>query len=267
MDTGESDTPLGHWDPEQYVKFRAQRAQPFFDLAKFVRRAPGMQVVDLGCGTGELTEWLHGEFNADTTLGVDLSAEMLSLAAARAQRGLRFTQQDIRQFAAEAPANSYDLIYSNAALQWVDDHASLIPLVRQLLAPGGQLAVQIPWRSTHPASAVLPMVLAREPYASALKGYHRVSATQSPDFYATQFHSLGAQHQRVEMHVYGHVLPDALAAVEWLKGSALTPYRQLLSVDLYRRLIAEYESAVVAESASGAYFMPFNRILMWADFD
>lgn len=69
------------------------------------------------------------------------------------------------------------------------------------------------------------------------------------------------------MHVYGHVLPDALAAVEWLKGYALTPYRRLLPVGLYRRIIAEYESAVVAECGEGTYFMPFNRMLMWADFD
>lgn len=259
-------TRHGRWDPRQYLRFRDQRAQPFYDLAAMVDASPGMRVVDLGCGPGELTAWLHRDLRARSTVGVDLSEDMLREADQQATDGLSFEAADITRFAQVAPTAQFDLVYSNAALQWVDDHQALLPDLRRLVAPGGQLAIQVPWRSTHPAGSILSEVVAREPYASAVSGFRRSSSTQAPDWYATRLYDLGATEQRVELRVYGHVLPNARDAVEWLKGSALTPYRSRLPDELYAQLVVEFEQEVVAQSGDGPYFMPFNRILMWARF-
>lgn len=257
----------GRWDPQQYLRFREQRAQPFYDLAAMVERRETMRIVDLGCGPGELTAWLHRELGAASTLGVDLSEEMLAEAAAHAGDGVSFERAHITEFATEHAGARFDLVYSNAALQWVDDHEDLLPRLRAMLAPGGQIAIQIPSRATTSVGPILGSIVAREPYASALSGFQRSTATQSPDWYATAFYRMGADEQRVELRVYGHVLPTPLDVVEWFKGSALTTYRSLLPGDLYDRLVADYEREVMDVCRDEVpYFLPFNRILMWARF-
>src|SRR4051812_42779425 len=107
------------WNPDKYQAFAAERAQPFHDLLSWVRPAPGASAVDLGCGTGELTLALHQHLGAATTLGVDLSPAMLERAKAVQAPGLTFAQADLGQWAPPAPL---DVVFSNAALHWVEDH-------------------------------------------------------------------------------------------------------------------------------------------------
>ena len=121
-------TPSADWNPAQYERFRDERSRPFFDLLDLVQPRPEMRVVDLGCGTGELTRELHRRLSARETIGIDNSPAMLAKSAAFAGDGLRFEQKDIGTFASEA---DFDLVFSNAALQWVPDHE---PLFRRLTA-------------------------------------------------------------------------------------------------------------------------------------
>ena len=252
------------WDPLQYEQFREERAQPFRDLTAMVERREGMRVIDLGCGTGEMTQWLHEELGAAETLGLDSSEEMLELAHPRAGDGLRFERGDIVEFAATAQRGASDLIFSNAALQWVTAHHTLLQQFTELLAPGGQLAIQVPSGGEHPARDILGLLGREEPYVSALRDYRRAGGTRTPDWYATELYHLGYEQQNVRMQLYGHVLPEARAVVEWFKGSALGPYRERMSAEMYADLIAEYDRRVVERCGEGEpYFLPFNRILVW----
>src|SRR6266436_7141427 len=101
--------PRTDWNPEQYERFRDERRQPFVDLLALVRPCPSMRVVDLGCGTGELTRQLHDRLQARQTLGLDRSAAMLERSTAFAGKGVRFEEGDLTTFAATAP---YDLVFS-----------------------------------------------------------------------------------------------------------------------------------------------------------
>src|SRR5205085_2066324 len=106
-----------------------------------------MRVVDLGCGPGRLTRALHERLGAVSTLGIDSSPEMLAAAASSAGAGVEFRLGDIARF----DEGEFDLIFSNAALHWVDNHATLFARLATRLASGGQLAVQVPANFDHPS--------------------------------------------------------------------------------------------------------------------
>src|ERR1700719_3490268 len=158
------------WNPNQYERFRAEREQPFHDLVALITKRPAARVVDLGCGTGVLTTELHRELQATETLGVDSSDAMLGRARTLETAGVRFTRGDIGDWQPEAP---FDVVFSNAALQWVGDHPSLFARLSAMLTPRGELAVQVPANFDH-VSHTLASDIAREaPFAEAMHGYTR----------------------------------------------------------------------------------------------
>lgn len=250
------------WNPAQYDRFKAERQQPFVDLLAMVRPEPGMSVVDLGCGTGELTAMLHERLAAATTLGLDLSPAMLAKAAAHAGAGIEFRQADI---GVTLPGGPYDLVFSNAALHWLPNHLQLLQRLTEVLSPSGQLAVQVPANHNEATHEVAARVAAMEPFRTALAGWTAPVHVLTPADYARALHGLGYAEQRVELRVYGHVLPQRDDVVEWVKGTTLTSYRERLADDLYDRFLAEYARLLAERLAdTRPFFFPFSRILFWA---
>src|SRR4029453_9677285 len=191
------------WDPEQYERFAAEGSAPFWDLVSLVRPVPGGRVVDLGCGNGELTATLHRRLEAAETLGLDSSPAMLEPAAAVEGGGLRFGVGDIAGF----DQGGWDVVFSNAALHWLPDHAGLFARLVAALDQGGQLAVQMPAHPDPPSHLRHPQLppaarggravdrraaptpppppppppparAGAEPFRAALGGYRRASPVQ-----------------------------------------------------------------------------------------
>ncbi len=242
------------WDPTQYERFKNERAQPFRDLAALIEPRPDMRIIDLGCGTGELTRELHERLSASETLGIDSSQSMLQKATPSPT--LHFQLGDIESFTA---TNPFDLVFSNAALHWIADHEQLFARLVTLLAPDGQLAVQMPANHDHPSHRIAAEV------ASSFGVEPRTVNVRTPESYATLLHRLGFDRQHVRLQVYGHVLPSTADVVEWTKGSTLTPYREALSSDRYAEFLAEYTNRLVAALGdSRPYFYTFKRVLLWA---
>jgi len=252
----------GCWNPDQYERYRRERAQPFFDLLGLVERRPGMAVVDLGCGTGELTRLLHRDLQARTTVGIDNSDTMLRRAATINEPGLQFVRADIDAF---TPDEAVDLVFSNAALQWVEDHPTLLRRWRDRLRPGGQLAVQVPANDDHPSHRTAIEVAAEEPFRSALGGYRRPSSVLPPQEYASLLFDLGYRSQLVRQQVYGHLLGARDDVVEWVKGTTLVDYQQRLSPDLFAQFLARYRAALFTQLPDRRpFFYTFKRLLFWA---
>ena len=160
------------WNPTQYDKFQREREQPFFDLLALVRPAPAMRVVDLGCGTGKLTRELHARLGARETIGIDRSPKMLEgTRTASLPAGLTFEAGSIEDF--PGPRGAFDLIFSNAAFHWVEDHDALLAHLAGALAPSGQLAFQVPAQHDHPSHRTAEALTGVEPFRSALGGWHR----------------------------------------------------------------------------------------------
>jgi trans-aconitate 2-methyltransferase len=252
------------WQPGQYGRYRDERSLPFYDLAGMVQPDPGMRIVDLGCGTGELTKWLHEELQASETVGLDSSPVMLAESGKHTLPGMRYEQIDILE-AAEKYRESFDLVFSNAALQWILGHDTLFPKIAGMVKPGGQLAVQIPHNGWH-IGHQLPAIIAREePFASALGGWTREDPVRDPEFYMDMLYTqLGFRPQRVRTEWYTFEMESPRGIVEWVKGSVLSSYREHLPADLYPKYVEAYEARLLQEMGdSGPFLYPFKRILFW----
>jgi len=242
------------WNPNQYERFARERRQPFDDLLALVEHQPRMRVVDLGCGTGELTRELHAHLGAEETIGIDNSETMLLKSNAFGGEMLRFEEGDIEAFVADRP---FDLIFSNAAIHWVNDHPALFRKLASFLAPHGQLAVQMPANETHASHRVAAEV------AGELAITPRVSPILPPEDYASLLHHLGFARQHVRMQIYGHVLPSSADVVEWVKGTLLTDYERQLDAERFQEFVAEYRRRLLREIGEHApYFYTYRRVLI-----
>ncbi|MBZ5528730.1 MAG: methyltransferase domain-containing protein [Acidobacteriia bacterium] len=247
------------WNPETYHRFKSERSQPFHDLCAMLEPHPGMRAADLGCGPGDMTVRLHQQLAARETIGLDSSPNMLAQALPRAGQGLSFLQGRIEEFPLEG---RFDLIFSNAALQWLEHHEALFEQFAARLAPGGQLAVQVPYNEEsefHRAARDVATEF-REP----LKGYVRHLVALSPEGYAHLLYRLGFTEQQVLLRIYPHVMESLDAVVEWYRGSLLTAYEARLDAPAYERFVARYREILHERySDSRPFFFPFPRILLW----
>jgi trans-aconitate 2-methyltransferase len=242
------------WDPAQYERFAAERAQPFWDLAALVASRPIERAVDLGCGTGELTAALAARLGVGSMVGIDSSAAML----AKAPPGLDVIEGDIGAWTSDG---DHDLVFANASLQWVPDHPGVLARWWAALAPGGQLAVQVPSNADHASHRI-----AVEVAGTAAPPDPVADNVLLPEQYATVLHDLGAARQHVRLQVYGHVLDRSSDVVEWVKGTSLTRFAKAMPADEYERFVDEYRRSLLAEIGDVApYFYPFKRILFWAE--
>jgi trans-aconitate 2-methyltransferase len=250
------------WNPDQYERFRDERSLPFFELLAMVQPRPGGSVIDLGCGTGELTAVLHRALGAKATLGLDSSETMLERSAALAVPGLTFRLGTIARF---APRKPYDVVFSNAALQWLDDHPRLFERLAAGVAPGGQLAVQVPANDDHPSHQTAFALASEEPWRGYLGGYRREWPVLKPERYAELLDRLGFARQEVRLRVYAHHLAGPEAVVEWVKGTLLTDYERRLEPPAYAAFLAEYRRRLMAQLPdSRPYFYAFKRVLLAA---
>ncbi len=261
-------TPIEGWNPDQYERFFAERRQPFDDLVALCIPVPGGRVVDLGCGTGDLTAELHERMQAAETVGIDSSESMLTRARATHGdvSGLTFTEGNIETWLGEG----LDLVFANASLHWVDDHLNLLARMRTALVDGGQLAFQVPSNFRHPSHLLAQQVANEPPFIDALDDdvpEDRGRFVLSPEIYADLLYELGARKQVVRMEVYGHELSSTSDVVEWVMGTLLTPYRTRMSPDLFTAFVDRYRERLLEELGEREpYFYGFRRILCWAHF-
>jgi trans-aconitate 2-methyltransferase len=250
------------WDPDQYLRFAAERRRPFDDLVARIDPVPGGRVVDLGCGPGELTFDLHRQLEAARTVGIDDADPMLERARALVEReqevGVSFEWGRLQEY---DPVERVDVVFANASLQWAPDHPRLLARLSQALVQNGQLAFQVPANHDHPSHRIADE-LGAEWGLTATGGSANVLA---PETYASVLHSLGFVDLDVWLQVYGFELDSPVDVVEWTKGTLLTGYHAQLDEARYDDFVEEYRRRVVAElGEAGPYFYAFKRILAHA---
>jgi trans-aconitate 2-methyltransferase len=252
------------WDPGQYERFKAQRAQPFWDLVGLIEPGIG-SAVDLGCGTGELTAALADRLGVGRMLGVDNSPNMLESARPHANDRVRFESGDIATWSAPA---DHDLVFANAAMHWVPDHPAVLARWIAALRPAGQLAVQVPANSDHESHRASVAVARREPFLSAMDGDPPADPVEvnvlAPERYSEVLVGLGVREPHVRLQVYPHEMPSSPSVVEWTKGTSLTRFFKRLPDDLHEPFVDAYRDELIRRIGDHEpYLFTFKRILMW----
>lgn len=254
---------MSGWDPAQYARFAAERERPALDLmARLPDDLEPAESWDLGCGPGAQAAALKRRWPQARVRGLDADAAMLAEARARPE-AVEWIAGDIAAWAPDRPA---DLIFSNAALHWLDDHAGLFRRLADALAPGGVLAVQMPLSHDAVWHAVLRETAAAGPWAGALAGVRGVRAPATAEAY---YDWLSPVCEPVEIWTtsYQHVLRGPDPVVEWMKGSGLRPYLSALPdgqraafLDAYRARVAE----ALPPRPTGETLLPFPRLFLLA---
>ncbi|MFZ4861754.1 methyltransferase domain-containing protein [Sphingobacterium sp. Mn56C] len=249
------------WNPENYNQFKAIRYRPFYDLAAFLKPAPKLSGIDLGCGTGEQTALLVNKLGGSTFIGIDSSAEMLAKATAFAHENLQFKQQSIEETLNDT--QPYDLIFSNAALQWIDNHAQRFPRLLKLLAPKGQVAIQMPVQNDNLLNKILYNLASEEPYAKMLNYFNRESPVLTMDAYAQLLFENDITDIEIMEKVYPIIAENADELYAFIAGTALIPYVDPLSPTDRTVFISEFKSRIQKSFPKFPAIYAFKRMLMY----
>jgi trans-aconitate 2-methyltransferase len=251
------------WDPSQYLKFADHRLRPALDLLARISLDAPPAIYDLGCGPGNITRLLGERWPGAKVTGVDSSPDMLAQARREAP-GIALQQADIAGWSAPELA---DLLFSNAALHWLDDHARLLPRLAKQLAPGGVLAVQMPRNHTSASHVLIEEIAADGPWRARLAGIRRVY--QSVETAAAYYRILAPMAKQLDIWEteYLHVLSGDNPVVGWTKGTALRPYLDALDEPDRTAFLDAYAARVAAAyppQPDGTTLLPFNRIFLVA---
>lgn len=250
------------WNSELYLKFKTQRTQPAIDLAKRLHSFHPHHVLDVGCGPGNSTFVLKETFPQAEILGIDHSPDMIQKAK-ETYSDMQFQLCDVGLELDQL--GRYDVIFSNACLQWVPDHKELIPKLFDKLNHGGVLAVQMPMNGQEPLFKAIDSVVKDSKWGFSSSNLER-NGTLQPEEYFDILSDCTNNFDLWET-VYYHNMPNIQAMVEWVKGTRLRPYLNILDQKMAEELeheITARASSVYQRQHNGEVILKFRRFFFTA---
>jgi len=250
------------WDPGQYLRWSEHRLRPAVDLLQRVPLTDPRHVVDLGCGTGNVTALLRRMWPQARVTGVDGSPAMLERARV-SDAGVDWQQADIARWQPDAPV---DVLFSNAALHWLDDHGTLLPRLLDIVAPGGVLAVQMPRNFGEPSHTTIVDVVQEGAWRDRLAPLCRREPCRAPAYYWDLLAPRAAALDIWET-VYQQALTGDNPVADFVKGSWLKQFLDALEPSERGAFEAAYRAKVVRAyepRADGTTLFPFRRLFIVA---
>jgi trans-aconitate 2-methyltransferase len=251
------------WQPDLYLRFADERLRPALDLMTRLPDCSPRTVFDLGCGAGNVTRLLARRFPSAEIVGIDSSIAMLERARQLAPE-CRFEQADLATWQPRQPP---DLIFSNAALHWLQNHETLLPRLLRSLAANGLLAIQMPAMHDAPLREMQAILAARAPWRERLAGINSAPPILEPEAYWDLLGSLAGRLELWET-IYWHRLRGEDAVAHWAAGSSLRPYLDPLSDAERASFLAEYALLLrphYPPRADGSTWLPFRRLFLAAE--
>ena len=250
------------WDAGHYLRFADARTLPAVDLLSRVETQAPARVVDLGCGPGNSTGLLLRRWPGAAVTGLDSSDNLLD-AARHDHPGARFVLGDIRHW---APAESPDVVFANASLQWVGEHELLMPRLFDQVAPGGVFAVQMPRNHDFATHALMRQVAAEGEWRERLTNAREPSPVKPLEFYYDLLAPRSAGLTIWETN-YVQVMDGVQAIIAWLHGTGLRPFLALLT-EIERPLFLKQYAALLKDAypaqADGKILLPYPRLFFIA---
>ena len=257
-----------HWDPTQYLKFTDHRLRPQLELMDRVPLTAPNLIYDLGCGSGNGTRRLAARWPNATVYGLDNSREMIDKASSEPS-DIHWIEASVKDWTPDVAPN---LIYSNAALQWVDGHETLFPQLVSHLAPGGCLAVQVPLSWGAPSHRLMREVLTNGGPGNTPIGDDALRATvgrkwvDEPEAY---YDLLSGCTESLDIWSteYVQVLSGPDPVLEWVSGTGLRPILNGLSDtdrEIYLTTYRERLRTLYPTRSNGHTLYPFPRLFIVA---
>jgi trans-aconitate 2-methyltransferase len=249
------------WDPKKYLVYADERTRPAADLLARVPVASPARVADLGCGPGNSTALLAARWPQARIDGVDSSDAMLKRARASGVRA-NWILADLADWTPDAP---YDVVFSNAAYQWLPDHASLLPRLSSFVEPGGAFAFQVPCNFNAPSHVLMREVAEAGPWAAKLRNVREASVLGADAYYGI----LAPFARRLDIWetTYLQVMEGDDPVFDWVSATGLRPFVQALEdeergafTDVYRARLRE----AYPKRADGKTLFPFQRLFVVA---
>lgn len=251
------------WNPDQYLKFARERTQASVDLVSRIEVENPRSIIDIGCGPGNSTRVLRDRWPNAHFSGLDNSEEMISKARTDFP-DIEWITGDVRSYRF---TEEYDIVFSNAAIQWIPDHKELVPGLFNIVRPGGALAIQVPADQDSPIRRSLLSASSREKWARYTSGCERMINYRTAEYYYDIVTRLSKRFDLWET-VYYHILDSQAALIEWYKGTAMKPFLESLPDDANRR---EFENDVLVGCKDnyevrkdGNVLYPFRRVFFVA---
>jgi len=250
---------MNEWNPEQYLQFKSERTQPAIDLVSRINIAYPRSIIDIGCGPGNSTQILLNRWPDSEVVGLDNSTTMIGKA--------RKDYPDQKWIVSNAenidPNSKYDLIFSNATLQWIHHHEILLPRLFECLNPGGAIAVQIPMFKNMSINVAIETVANYSKWTKYTKGCQELFTFRDMGFYYDILNKLAKGVELWESS-YFHILNSQESIIDFIRTTGLKPYLEQLPSDEMR---SEFEQDVLTEckkyyklQSNGKVLFPFDRL-------
>jgi len=255
---------MATWNPQQYLRFKDERTQPSIDLAAKVRVDKPAAVIDVGCGPGNSTQVLRQRWPDSRIIGLDSSSEMI----AKAKKDFPDQEWLLADASRLEPDRTYDVVFSNAVLQWIPEHDLLVPRLLGIVNAGGALAIQVPANNESPLHRALLYISSGKKWARFTAGCEKLLHYHTVEHYYNILYPIVSSGLEIWETTYYHVLSSHAALIEWYKGTGLRPFLEKLPGDEYRK---EFMDEVLNECKQGYYIhgdgkilFPFRRIFFVA---
>ena len=236
---------MPNWNPIQYEKFLKDRTQPAIDLANRLEEFAPNSILDLGCGPGNSTKVLKDKFPNVKIIGADNSDEMLKKAR-ELYSNIEFINLDVNNDLHKVN-EKFDIVFSNACIQWLPNHNELLPKLMTLLKPNGILAIQIPMQRKHPVHIIINEL------ANTIKWSDKITPRQYNNLTTEEYFDVLSNTSNdfeIWETTYCHRMPNYESIIEWYKGTGLRPYLEQLTEsdadnfinDVYNELKQRYKT-------------------------
>lgn len=254
---------MSDWDAHLYQEFASERTRPAIDLVSRLSIDDPKRIIDLGCGPGNSTEILRRRWPRANVIGLDSSSEMINAAKER-YPGQEWILANAETWEARQP---YDIIFSNAAFQWMPNHDQLLPRLLNQVVEGGILAFQIPSHVNSPLHQLILQVANEPDWAHKTHGAKKALTIESPSFYYDLLEGSVSKLDIFEIE-YCHVMENAAAIIQWISGTGLRPFLKALEIEGQKQrfidLLNIHVVAAYSRQKNGSVLFPFRRLFVVA---